>query len=194
MLKLINFQLAISDMGQLRRMQTDTSEYYVAVSPEGVLTFNDSQSSQISPRKKTLNLVHNAGERITEAAEHGTRPNFRAEILVKEAIEKLKLAQDRVESAEAERQKTLAEVKAFSDRIEEALSNRLQEIDAVLEQANSRVASAERQLAAAEERLRTTELRAIEAEKALRRMEAEFRMRIIKKIPGWEPISNLSGR
>ena len=181
-------------MAQLRRIQTDTSEYYVAVSPEGVLTFNDSQSPQISPRKKTLNLVHNAGERITEAAEHATSPNFRAESLVKEAIEKLKLAQDRVESAEAERQKTLAEVKAFGDRIEKALSNRLQEIDTVLEQANSRVASAERQLAAAEERLKTTELRAIEAENALRRMEAEFRMRIIEKIPGWNRISNPSGR
>ena len=183
-------------MAQLRRIQTDTSEYYVAVSPEGVLTFNDSQSSQssqINPRKKTLNLVHNAGER-TEAAEHATSPNFRAESLVKEAIEKLKLAQDRVESAEAERQKTLAEVKAFGDRIEKALSNRLQEIDTVLEQANSRVASAERQLAAAEECLRTTELRAIEAENALRRMEAEFRMRIIEKIPGWNRISNSSGR
>jgi len=181
-------------MAQLRRIQTDTSEYYVAVSPEGVLTFNDSQSSQISPRKKTLNLVHNAGERITEAAEHATSPNFRAESLVKEAIEKLKLAQDRVESAEEERQKTLAEVKAFSDRLEEALSNRLQEIDAVLEQANSRLATAERQLAAAEERVKTTELRAIEAENALRRMEAEFRMRIIEKIPGWNRISNSSGR
>jgi len=181
-------------MAQLRRIQTDTSEYYVAVSPEGVLTFNDTQSSQISPRKKTLNLVHNAGERITEAAEHATSPNFRAESLVKEAIEKLKLAQDRVESAEEERQKTLAEVKAFSDRLEEALSNRLQEIDAVLEQANSRLATAERQLAAAEERVKTTELRAIEAENALRRMEAEFRMRIIEKIPGWNRISNSSGR
>jgi len=191
---LFSFQLAISDMAQLRRIQTDTSEYYVAVSPEGVLTFNDSQSSQISARKKTLNLVHNAGERITEAAEHATSPNFRAESLVKEAIEKLKLAQDRVESAEEERQKTLAEVKAFSDRLEEALSNRLQEIDAVLEQANSRLATAERQLAAAEERVKTTELRAIEAENALRRMEAEFRMRIIEKIPGWNRISNSSGR
>src|SRR3974377_2476851 len=150
-------------MAQLRRIQTDTSEYYVAVSPEGVLTLNDTQSSQISPRKKTLNLVHNAGERITEAAEHATSPNFRAESLVKEAIEKLKLAQDRVEAAEAERQKTLAEVKAFSDRIEKALSNRLQEIDTVLEQANSRVATAERQLAAAEERVTTTELRATQA-------------------------------
>jgi len=180
-------------MAQLRRIQTDTSEYYVAVSPEGVLTFNDSQSSQISARKKTLNLVHNAGER-TEAAEHATSPNFRAESLVKEAIEKLKLAQDRVESAEEERQKTLAEVKAFSDRLEEALSNRLQEIDAVLEQANSRLATAERQLAAAEERVKTTELRAIEAENALRRMEAEFRMRIIEKIPGWNRVSNPSGR
>src|SRR3974390_3701615 len=193
MLKLINFQLAISDMAQLRRIQTDTSEYYVAVSPEGVLTFNDSQSSPINPRKKTLNLVHNAGER-TEAAEHATSPNFRAESLVKEAIEKLKLAQDRVESAEEERQKTLAEVKAFSDRLEEALSNRLQEIDAVLEQANSRLATAERQLAAAEERVKTTELTAIEAENALRRMEAEFRMRIIEKIPGGNRISNSSGR
>ena len=191
---MINFQLAISDMAQLRRIQTDTSEYYVAVSPEGVLTFNDSQSSQISARKKTLNLVHNAGERITEAAEHATSPNFRAESLVKEAIEKLKLAQDRVESAEAERQKTLAEVKAFSDRLEEALSNRLQEIDAVLEQANSRLATAERQLAAAEERVKTTELRAIEAENALRRMEAEFRLRIIEKIPGWNRVSTPSGR
>ena len=180
-------------MAQLRRIQTDTSEYYVAVSPEGVLTFNDSQSSPINPRKKTLNLVHNAGER-TEAAEHATSPNFRAESLVKEAIEKLKLAQDRVESAEEERQKTLAEVKAFSDRLEEALSNRLQEIDTVLEQANSRVAAAELQLAAAEERVRTTELRAIEAENALRRMEAEFRMRIIEKIPGWNRVSNPSGR
>jgi len=181
-------------MAQLRRIQTDTSEYYVAVSPEGVLTFNDSQSSQISPHKKTLNLVHNAGERTTEAAQHATSPNFRAESLVKEAIEKLKLAQDRVESAEAERQKTLEEVKAFSDRIEKALGNRLQEIDTVLEQANSRVATAELQLAAAEERVRATELRAIEAENALRRMEAEFRMRIIEKIPGWNRISTPSGR
>jgi translation initiation factor 2B subunit (eIF-2B alpha/beta/delta family) len=191
---LFNFQLAISDMAQLRRIQTDTSEYYVAVSPEGVLTFNDSQSSQISPHKKTLNLVHNAGERTTEAAQHATSPNFRAESLVKEAIEKLKLAQDRVESAEAERQKTLEEVKAFSDRIEKALGNRLQEIDTVLEQANSRVATAELQLAAAEERVRATELRAIEAENALRRMEAEFRMRIIEKIPGWNRVSTPSGR
>ena len=181
-------------MAQLRRIQTDTSEYYVAVSPEGVLTFNDSQSSPINPRKKTLNLVHNAGEHLSEAAEHATSTNFRAESLVKDAIEKLKLAQDRVESAEVERQKTLAEVKAFSDRLEEALSNRLQEIDAVLEQANSRLATAERQLAAAEERVKTTELRAIEAENALRRMEAEFRMRIIEKIPGWNRISNSSGR
>src|SRR3974390_775569 len=181
-------------MAQLRRIQTDTSEYYVAVSPDGGLTLNDSQSSPISPRKKTLNLVHNAGEHLSEAAEHATSTNFRAESLVKDAIEKLKLAQDRVESAEIERQKTLAEAQAFSDRIEKALSNRVQEIDTVREQANSRIASAERQLAAAEERVRTTELRAIEAENALRRMEAEFRMRIIEKIPGWHRVSDPSVR
>ena len=96
----------------------------------------------------------------------------------------MKIADDRVRSAESARRAAEAEIKEFSDRVEKELSVKLQKVEEAMEQTASRIAATEAQLSTAEQRARTADMRADEAENTLKRIEEAIRIQILEKMPG----------
>ena len=145
-------------------------------SAEDILSLKRPPNSETKPGAAALNLVYQAAEIIREVDNYAAEKQVRAETLVKQAIEKLEIADARVRSAESVRLAAEAEIKELRDRLQEA--------EKVMEQTASRMAATEAQLSAAEQRAGTAELRANEVEDALKRVEEAIRTRILEKIPG----------
>ena len=153
-------------------------------SADNILNFQRPPYSAKNPGAAALDLVYQAAELIGDVDNYAAERQARAENLAKQAIEKLKIADDRVRSAESGRRAAEAEIKEFSDRVEKELSVKLQKVEEAMEQTASRIAATEAQLSAAEQRARTAEIRANEAENALKRIEEAIRSRILAKMPG----------
>ena len=153
-------------------------------SAENILSFQRSPNSKMNPGAAALDVVYQAAELIRDVDNYAAERHARAESLARQAIEKLKIAHDCVQSAESRRRSAEAEIKEFSDRVEKELSVRLQEVEEAMTQTTSRITFAEAQLSAAEQRARSAEMRANEAENALKRIEEAIRSRIIAKMPG----------
>jgi exonuclease VII large subunit len=152
-------------------------------SAENILDFRRPPYFAKNPGAAALDLVYQAAELIGDVDNYAAERQARAEKLAQQAIEKLKIAHDRVQSAESGRRAAEAEIKEFSDRVEKVLSVRLQEVEQAMEQTASRIAATEAQLSAAEQRAITAEVRATEAETALKRIEEAIRTRILAKMP-----------
>jgi chromosome segregation ATPase len=150
---------------------------------ENVLSFQRRITSGKNPGEAALELVWQAAELIGDVDSFAAERLARAEKLAQQAIEKLKIADDRVRSAESERRTVIAEMNEFRDKVEKEVSDKLQEMERAMEQTASRVAAAEAKLSTAEQRARAAESRANEAENALRRVEAAIRSKIIAKMP-----------
>jgi len=148
----------------------------VVDSAENVLSFRRPPYSAKNPGAAALDLVYQAAELIEDANDYAVKTQTRAEALAKQAIEKLKIGDVRVRSAESGRQAAEAELKEFSDRLEK--------VEKLMDRADARMAAAEAQLSAAQERTRTAEMRANEAENALSRIEEALCNRILKKNTG----------
>ena len=125
-----------------------------------------------SPGAAAIELVNQAAERIRNVDDYAAERQVRAEALATQAIEKLKIAHVRVQSA---------------DRLKTEYSVKIQHVEKLLERASSRISAVEAQLVAAKERAKTAEMRANEAENALKHIEEALRTRILEKIPG--PVS-----
>jgi chromosome segregation ATPase len=161
----------------LREYMRDRIANYNAVdSAEGILDSRRPPYSAKNPGAAALDLVYQAVEIIGDVDNYAAEREARAEKLAKQAIEEMKIADDRVRSAESVRLTAEAEIKELSDRLQEA--------EKVIEQTAFRMAATEAQLSAAEQRAGTAELRANEAEDALKRIEEAIRTRILEKIPG----------
>jgi len=144
-------------------------------SADNILNFQRPPYSAKNPGAAALDLVYQAAELIGDVDNYAAEKQARAANLAKQAIEKLKIADDRVRSAESVRLTAEAEIKELSDRLREA--------EKVMEQMASRMAATEAQLSTAEQRAGTAELRANEAEDALKRIEEAIRTQILEKIP-----------
>jgi hypothetical protein len=153
----------------------------VVDSATNILNFRRSPNSELNPGAAALDLVYQAAELIGNVDNYAAERQARAETLARQAIEKLKIADARVLSAETEVRAANAEIKEFSERMEKEISIRMQEVEKLMEQANSSMAAAEAQLSAAEQRARNAEVRANEAESALRRVEEALRTQILQK-------------
>jgi len=115
-----------------------------------------------------LELVHQAAEVLNEIENRASETTARAHSLVKSAIDKLQLAQRRIDSVENARLATLNEAAA---QIREATNT--------LKQAESRAAGAEARASAAQSRAEAAEARANEAETALRTIEEAIRTQLL---------------
>jgi hypothetical protein len=142
-------------------------------SAENILSLRRPPNSETSPGAAVLNLIYQAADLIRDVDDYAAERQACAETLAKQAIEKVEIAEARVRSAESGRLAAEAETKEFSDR--------LQEVEKVMEQTASHIAATEAQLSAAEQRARTAEMRADEAEDALKRIEEAIRTQILEK-------------
>lgn len=148
---------------------------------ENVVSFRQRPNPLQIPGSIALDLIHRAAELFEEVNDHASERLARAEQLAKEAIEDLKIAHDRVQSAESGRLAAESEFRELKGRIDEELCVRLQAIEKIMERAASRVATTNAQLSAVEQRARSAEARATEAENALKRIEEAIQTQILGK-------------
>jgi len=165
-------------------MRNHIADNGVVESADNVLSFRRPPDGAMEPDAAALDLVYQAADLIRRADEYALERQARAETLAKQAIEKLKIADARVNSSESGLRAAEAELKKLSDRVETEFSIKVQELERLMERANSRVAAAEAQQLAAEQRTRAAEIRANEAENALRRVEEALRIQILQKRSG----------
>lgn len=118
-----------------------------------------------------LDLVYQAAEMIRGIEDRAAALEVRAQGLVKDAAERMQVAERRILHVEAERQAAEAHM---SDA-----SVRLQEVEQALERAQSRIAAAEDLLSTAEMRAQSAETRASKAEQTLVRIEDAIRTQLL---------------
>jgi chromosome segregation ATPase len=139
---------------------------------QNILSFpGDTPAVSRHDTSSALDLVSEAAEVIRGIQHRAAESEVRAKALAECALEKLQLAEARIQSAEAARglaQETLSK-----------LSARLQEAERELTRTQSRIAAAENQLANAERQVRAAETRAINAEKAVNQIEDAIRTQLV---------------
>ena len=163
------------------RMREFVTNSNAVNSGDNILNFRQQTSSAKNPGAAALDLVYQAAELIGDVENFAAEREAHAESLAKQAIEKLKIAEERVRSADSARRAAEADIIVFKERVEKELNVKLQEIENAMEQAASRLAATEAQLTAAEQQANAAELRATEAENALTRIEAAIQNQILSK-------------
>jgi hypothetical protein len=137
-----------------------------------VLRFRNSPAfSTENEGEAALDLIYQAAEVIRGIEDRANTTEARAQCLAQDAIEKLQLAENRIQSLETERRAAEACVSEASVKIRET--------EKALNQAESRIEAAENQLSQTELRARIAETRAGEAEKALIRIEEAIRTQLL---------------
>ncbi len=149
-------------------------------SAENVLSFKRPTKTAMDPAATALDLVYQAADRIKNINDCSLERQACAEALVEQAIEKLKVADARVKSAELNLRAAQGENKKLIDRVENEFNIKMQELETLMEQTSARVMAAHAQVSAAEQRTRDAETRASEAENALRRIEEALRTQIFQ--------------
>jgi hypothetical protein len=125
-----------------------------------------------------LDLVYQAAEVFTGMEVHARETEARARSLCQSAVERLQLAEQRVEAAERARRDIIHDV-----------DGKLQEASRALQQAQSRFESAEHHAAAAEARALAAETEAREARRVLAQVEEAIRSRLLgESLAAFEPL------
>ncbi len=137
-------------------------------------------SSETKLGTEALYIVNQAAQFIADVDKFTAEKQARAEALATQAIQRLEIADGRVQSAESARLAAKAQLNEVSDKLQQTLN--------AMEQMASRLSDAEAKLSAAEQRTKNAEMRAEEAGKALKRIEEVVRTRILPRLP-----SDLSG-
>jgi chromosome segregation ATPase len=139
---------------------------------QNILNFpGDTPAASHFDTSSALDLLSQAAGVIRGIQDRAAESEARAKALAEAALEKLQLAEDRIQSAEAARglaQETLAK-----------LSARLQEAERELTRTQSRIGTAETHLANAERQMRAAENRATNAEKAVGQIEDAIRSQLV---------------
>ena len=138
---------------------------------ENILNFPGGASPAQHDASAALDLVSQAAEVIRGIQDRAIDSENRAKALAESAIEKLQVAEARIQSAEAARSAALESLSK--------LRVRLQDAERELTRTQSRIATAEIQLANAEQRVSAAEARAINAEKAVNHVEDAIRTQLI---------------
>ena len=116
--------------------------------------------------------MYQAAEALTAAEDRATDSEARAEALASRRAEELKLAEQRLLAADAERQ-------AIESKLSEA-NSRVQQYELALKNSESRNVAAEAKLTAAERRALEAETRANAARAALVRIEEAVRTHLLR--------------
>ena len=137
---------------------------------ENVLSF--SRPSAPNCGTTALNLVYQAAEIFGNIEDHARETEARANSLCKSAVERLKVAEARIETAERARLEIINEADC-----------KLEDASRALKQAQSRIEAAEDQLTAVEFRAQAAEAEAREVKQALALVEEAIRRRLLRASP-----------
>jgi chromosome segregation ATPase len=141
-------------------------------SGQNIVNFpRDIASASPHDTSSALDLVSQASGVIRGIQDRAAESEARAKALAECAIEKLQLAEARIQAAETAR--------VLAEETVSALSARLQETERELTRAQSRIVGAENQLANTEWQLKAAETRAINAEKAVNQIEDAIRTQLV---------------
>jgi chromosome segregation ATPase len=139
-------------------------------SNENVLSFTRLSAPDCGT--SALNLVYQAAEVFKGMEDHARETEARAQSLCKSAVERLKLAEKRIEAADRARREVISEA-----------DSKLHDASRALKQAQSRVEAAEDRLTAVEFRAQSAEAEAREAKQALALVEDAIRRRLLYVSP-----------
>jgi len=131
----------------------------------------------VAPASTVIDLVHQAAELFSGLENRARETEARAHSLCKNALERLELAEKRIETVERERHKAIDEA-----------DGKLRDASKALEQARLRLVAAEDQVRAAEFRAQAAEAKAREAKHALALVEEAIRSRFLSASP--EAVTN----
>jgi chromosome segregation ATPase len=164
-------------MEWLRQYIEDYSEEPASTErSENVMRFRrDILNSVENDGTAALELVYQAVELVRGMENRASDRETSAQRLVQRAIKKLKFAERRVHSAEAEQRAALAGVEEANVRVQAA--------EQALEQAETRFAAVEALLSTTELRANTAESRANQAEWAIIRIEDAIRIHLLGQRP-----------
>jgi chromosome segregation ATPase len=121
-----------------------------------------------APASAVINLVHQAAEVFSSMEDHARETEARAQSLCKSALERLELAEKRIETVERERCEAI---------------NKLRDASKALGEVQSSIVAAEDRLTAAEFRAQAAEAEAREAKQALALVEEAIRSRLLSASP-----------
>lgn len=116
---------------------------------------------------RAVDLAERAVRHIRNVEQEAAERHARAEMLARNAIEKLNKAEERVNTAESARREASARV--------DEMSARLRDVELQLERTAASAAVAQTKAATAEQRMRDAERRATEAEDTIKRIEKALR-------------------
>src|SRR6202165_276796 len=119
-----------------------------------------------------LNLVYQAAEVFSSIEDHARETEARAQSLCKSAVERLRLAEKRIETAERERREVINEADC-----------KLRDASNALKHAQGRILAAEDRLTAVAVRAHAAEAEAREAKQALALVEEAIRRRLLCASP-----------
>ena len=145
-----------------------SSSYTRPASDDADNVLNFPQASERDSGATALELVYQAAEVFTGMEDRARDTEARARSLCESAIERLHLAEQRIEAAERSRR----------DIIHDA-GEKLQDASRALKQAQLRIEAAERQAVASECRAQTAEAQAHEARRVLAQVEEAIRCRLL---------------
>lgn len=145
----------------------------MVASTDNVVPFEHLSLPANKPAAAAIDLVHQAAELIQVANTKAVESQAHAEELATQAIEKLKIARDRVQSAESALRTAEAE--------KNELSAKVQVLEEALEQMRCRAAATEGQFNIALQRAAAAERRVVEAENMLKYIEDALQRVIIEQ-------------
>jgi hypothetical protein len=175
-------QKKASQTGWLQnQMQNHRAAQITVEPPEKILSLRRGPYPSKNPGAAVLDLVNQAAHLIEDVNNSAAERQACAEALVKQAIEKLMIADARVQAAESEVRALNVEVKNFRDTMEKEMIIKMQAVERLIEQANSSIAATEAERSILEQRALNAEKRADEAENALRHIEGAIRTQILEK-------------
>ena len=158
-------------MHWLREHMRDRVSTAASIDPDNLLSFPPRASASSDSTTAALDLVSEAAETIRTIQERATQSEARAALLAEHAIEKLRLAEARIQSAETARREAEENLQRAAERLEDT--------EEELERTGFRIRAAEAELARAEDRIKATEARALTAERAFKQLEQAIRAQLI---------------
>jgi chromosome segregation ATPase len=135
-----------------------------SIDSENLLLFPDRFAAGSDSNSAALDLVSEAAETIRTIQDRATQSEAQAASLAQQAIEKLRLAEGRIQSAETARRVAEENLQRANERLEDAAA---------------RITAAEAELARADERIKAAEARALAAERAFKQLEQAIRAQLI---------------
>ena len=162
-------------------MRNITATTEAANSATNALTFRLPSNSRRYRSEQIFAPAHKDNEFLERRDKYFAEWQSRAERLVEQATEYLKIAHDKVQSAELAKCAAEAELKRNHDQVEKQIDVIMREMEEQKERLASRLAAAEAQVAAAERQATAAEERANKAETSVRWLESALRAQALNK-------------